>query len=78
MEKIDRRPLLEAEIKDLHEQINLYIQSNPDYGNKSNSNQISDTEVHTRIVSAFSLLGQLRTIHSLLQTDSEFVETTDN
>lgn len=31
MQKIEKRPQLEAEIQDLHEQVELYIKSNPNY-----------------------------------------------
>lgn len=77
MEKIERRPALEAEIKDLQDQMDLYIKSNPNYATKTEVVQISEKDVHNRVVSALNLLGQLRTIHSLMQADGGFVETAD-
>ena len=78
LNKIERRPQLEAEIQDLQAQIDLYIKSNPDYANKNTGPQIGEQEVHDRIVSAFSLVGQMRTIHALLQSDSSYVEISEN
>lgn len=60
------------------DQIELYIKSNPNYANKNTAPQISEQDVHARVVAAFRLVGQLRTIHSLLQTDSSFVEIAEN
>lgn len=78
LSKIERRPALEAELKDLQDQIELYIKSNPNYANKSDAPRISEQDVHNRVVAAFRLVGNMRTIHALLQADSSFVEISDS
>lgn len=57
--------------------MDLYIKSNPNYANKVEVSQISEKDVHNRIVSALNLLGQLRTIHSLMSAESDFIESVD-
>lgn len=78
MSKIERKPILEAEQVDLHDQIELYLKSNPGYATKNDTSKVSEADANNRVVSAFRLAGQLATIHSLLQADNSFVEISEN
>ena len=55
--KIGRRPALEAEIKDAQEAIDLYIKSNPNYASKQTDTKITEKDVQDRLVAAFTLFG---------------------
>lgn len=74
MNKIERKPAIQAEIQDLQGQIDLYIKSNPDWATKNAGPQLGEKEVHDRIVDALRLIGQMRTLHHLINHDHSLVE----
>ena len=72
--KIASKSQLKAEIKELNELCDLYIQSNPDWDKRNKAPELTAKDVAQAVSSSLKQLSQVLTLKALADEDASFLE----